>query len=60
MQRDHALAPEHGLDTYLDACVPCAREVFFPAGSRHQLLGLPYAKFARVARAQVGQLCFHR
>jgi Ala-tRNA(Pro) deacylase len=50
----------YGIDTYVDACLPRAREVFFPAGSRHQLLGLPYREFARVARAQTGQLCFHR
>jgi Ala-tRNA(Pro) deacylase len=50
----------YGLDTYVDACLPRAREIFFPAGSRHQLLGVPYAEFARVARAQTGQFCFHR
>lgn len=50
----------YGLDTFLDACLPRAREVFFPAGSRHQLLGLRYGEFARVARAQAVPLCFHR
>jgi len=50
----------YGLDMYVDACLPRARELFFPAGSRHQLLGMPYAEYARVACPQAGQLCFHR
>jgi Ala-tRNA(Pro) deacylase len=50
----------YGIDMYVDGCLRRAREVFFPAGSRHQLLGMSWAEYERVARPQAGQLCFHR
>ena len=50
----------YGLDMYVDACLPRAREVFFPAGSRHQLVGTAYADYARVAHPHVTAGCFHR
>jgi Ala-tRNA(Pro) deacylase len=49
----------YGLDMYVDTCLPRAREVFFAAGSRHQLLGMSYGEYARVARPVVTPVCFH-
>jgi prolyl-tRNA editing enzyme YbaK/EbsC (Cys-tRNA(Pro) deacylase) len=45
---------------FVDGCLRDVPEVFFQGGDRHDILGMRWQEYERLARPVVGQLCFHQ
>jgi len=49
----------YNMPVYVDACFPRAGDFFFPAGNHHEIVGIPYQDFERLAHPVVGEFCIH-
>lgn len=49
----------YGLAVYVDACFPKTERLFFPAGNHHEVVGMSYPEFVRLASPVVGEFCRH-
>jgi Ala-tRNA(Pro) deacylase len=47
------------LPVYVDACFPRGEELFFQAGNHHEVVGMPYVEFERLAKPRAGEFCLH-
>lgn len=49
----------YNMPVYVDACFPRVGDFFFPAGNHHEIVGIPYQDFERLAHPVVGEFCIH-
>jgi Ala-tRNA(Pro) deacylase len=50
----------YGVRTFVDGCLRGVPEIFFQGGDHHEIIGMRWPEYERLARPVVGQLCFHR
>lgn len=49
----------YGLPVYVDACFPRHEMLFFQPGNHHEVVGMSYPEFERLAEPIVGEFCLH-
>lgn len=49
----------YDIPTFLDACLCDAPEVYFSAGSRREVVGMPLSDYLWAARPMLGRFCLH-
>jgi Ala-tRNA(Pro) deacylase len=49
----------YDIPTFLDACVCDVPEVYFSAGSRREVVGMPISDYLWAARPMLGRFCLH-
>ena len=50
----------YGMPTYVDGCFRAEPEIFFPAGTHHEVIRMRLRDYLTLARPALGQWCFHR
>ncbi len=49
----------YGLPVFVDDCFPRDETVFFPAGNHHEVIGMPFGEFVRLAAPVNAEFCRH-
>jgi Ala-tRNA(Pro) deacylase len=49
----------YGLPVFVDTCFPRQDFLFFQPGNHHEVVGMPYTEFERLAEPSVGEFCLH-
>ena len=50
----------YGVRAYVDGCLRGVPEIFFQGGDHHEIVGMRWQEYERLARPVAGQFCFHQ